>query len=243
MFVSAGGVMQSIVGGQDFRSSSFATNLKDAVTARVTRRLCLSGFPFTLGFYSKDIVLSGTTSYMGVIILFLLAGRCLATVIYSYRFVQILYAFHPTKFSIFVQSNRWRYTLSILPLLFINSFIGTLSHFITPTPNLNFRILDLLIGCIILLTSILIYKILLESRVKPSRLIVRLGFINWLRRGGVSTLLVLSKLHIFEKSWLETVTATYQPFSWFKNIINLDSFRSLKVILMYTPMVIAFNVW
>jgi len=59
IFISTGGVILSNSGGQEFRYRIILLNMKISFLSMLVRIMCLSGFPFMLGFYSKDLILIG----------------------------------------------------------------------------------------------------------------------------------------------------------------------------------------
>jgi len=56
--------------------------------------LCFSGFPFLLGFYSKDTILSSLPSVGGFLLSFVFFLSCIVTVLYSVRVVSMLFLGH-----------------------------------------------------------------------------------------------------------------------------------------------------
>jgi len=57
----------------------------------VVRGFCLSGFPFFIGFYSKDAIIFSSSLIGGLFIYFVFLVGCLFTVIYRFRLVKIAF--------------------------------------------------------------------------------------------------------------------------------------------------------
>jgi len=71
LFLRTGSLIRQIVGGQDSRFYGRSIlNYGSFIYFRV-RRLCLAGFPFFLGFYSKDFIISSSSVIEGFIFFFL----------------------------------------------------------------------------------------------------------------------------------------------------------------------------
>jgi hypothetical protein len=61
---------------------------------------------------------------------------------------------------------------------------------------------------------------------------------NWLRRGGISKVMIGTKVHSFEKSWFGLTRYVRHPFQWLKKRVNFDFYESLKNMLTITPLII-----
>jgi len=87
LFLRTGSLIRQIVGGQDSRFYGRSIlNYGSFIYFRV-RRLCLAGFPFFLGFYSKDFIISSSSVIEGFIFFFVFLLGCLTTVIYRIRLI------------------------------------------------------------------------------------------------------------------------------------------------------------
>jgi len=79
MMGQKGGLQDSRFYGRGQAYSSFLNFL--------VRGFCLSGFPFFLGFYSKDLIISSSSFSEGVFIYYVFLGGCAFTVGYRVRLV------------------------------------------------------------------------------------------------------------------------------------------------------------
>lgn len=79
LFLNTGSLISDLLGGQDSRSYGGGFSF-GAFSCFVVRSLCLIGFPFYIGFYSKDTILLGGGFFLGVGFFYLFLGGCLLTV-------------------------------------------------------------------------------------------------------------------------------------------------------------------
>jgi len=116
LFLGCGSLMISLVGGQDSRffGYSFGGIRK---LCFYTRSISLVGFPFAVGFFSKDVILlTGSFLRMNMFCLFMFFLGCLFTVFYRLRLV--FYGFLYESFSSPLQLRRetyvFRFSISLL---------------------------------------------------------------------------------------------------------------------------------
>jgi NADH-ubiquinone oxidoreductase chain 5 len=85
LFMRSGVIIHSIDNRQEFRNSGLFTQVKPLLSmAVVVCLLCLCGFPFTSGFYSKDLILDGGA--VSFFFLFFFFFSVFLTIRYSLRF-------------------------------------------------------------------------------------------------------------------------------------------------------------
>ena len=87
LFLRTGSLIGQIAGGQDSRFyGGSSLNYRSFIYFRV-RSLCLAGFPFFLGFYSKDFIISSSSVIEGYIYFMIFLVGCLTTVMYRIRLI------------------------------------------------------------------------------------------------------------------------------------------------------------
>lgn len=90
LFIRSGVMIHSIDNSQEFRNSGLFTQVKPLLSmAVVVCLLCLCGFPFTSGFYSKDLILDGRR--FSLFFLFFFFFSVFLTISYSLRFSWYLF--------------------------------------------------------------------------------------------------------------------------------------------------------
>lgn len=87
LFLRTGSLMGQISGTQDSRFYGRSLKNYGSFLYFVVRSLCLCGFPFFLGFYSKDFIISRRSLFRGSFIYFIFLLGCFFTVMYRIRLV------------------------------------------------------------------------------------------------------------------------------------------------------------
>jgi len=134
LFISTGGLMHYISGAQDYRlfgsmGSSFFSKIVYCVSC-----LSLMGFPFSLGFYSKDLILcSYFSSYFSFFFLLFFFG-CSFSVAYSFRLIYMGFFFYPSFLSSLNFKEDKIFVFSVLMLYFYCVFIGNFYFFFFSFP-------------------------------------------------------------------------------------------------------------
>jgi NADH-ubiquinone oxidoreductase chain 5 len=90
LFISAGLIIHRGDNRQEFRNSFNTLMVKPFISLAIFLcLLCLSGIPFTSGFFSKDIILDGTSLFILIFGAFLVG--VILTIIYSLRFFVFIF--------------------------------------------------------------------------------------------------------------------------------------------------------
>lgn len=92
LFLRTGSLIRHYGGGQDsrfYRSNSFSVR---AALFFLVSCVSLSGFPFFIGFYSKDIIILSSSLGSGYLVYLLFLGGCIFTVFYSFRLFSVGYS-------------------------------------------------------------------------------------------------------------------------------------------------------
>ncbi len=239
MFLSAGRLILSILGNQDFRHSPIMLNRKLPIILIVIRILCLSGFPFTLGFYSKDHILCRLNRTLSILTALMFLLGCVATVSYRYRYLSLVVSLSLIKNALLKEENRYLYYVSSLLLFFICLQLGPMMNQLIPNPIIIIRIMDLFIGVIVIFASFLFIKFFPSGKARHS---VNSGllFMDWLRKGGISRLMGSFKNFKSERTWLELSGELQSLTDKLKKSIFSIELNSLKVIIMALPSIVLF---
>nr|YP_009560922.1 NADH dehydrogenase subunit 5 [Trouessartia rubecula]QAB47274.1 NADH dehydrogenase subunit 5 [Trouessartia rubecula] len=139
LFLSTGNLMHFILGNQDSRLfgnffMSFFSKLFFCMSC-----LSLMGFPFSLGFYSKDLILGSSMFFSGSLLVFCFCLSCCFTVSYSLRLLNLGFL----KFSFFDSSfSFYESLIFFIPvsfLFFFNIFLGDFfMYFMIPIECFSF---------------------------------------------------------------------------------------------------------
>jgi len=122
------------------------------------RRLCLSGFPFFLGFYSKDFIISSSSLLGGYFVYYIFLAGCLFTVLYSIRLLDRAYSLSFKFLSNFFIMDRIIFFIPVV-ILFLKCWIvgGLFYWFFLSNISFFFSFLDLSVGIFLLLAGFLLF--------------------------------------------------------------------------------------
>jgi hypothetical protein len=154
--------MHLLVGDQDsrrFGSLGFSYFSKLLFSMRV---LSLIGFPFSLGFYSKDRVIGAISIFDFNLYSFLFFLGCSLTVAYRIRLIYIAFNNQPSygRSSFFTEDEY--FFIPIILLYSLCVFLGNFFFFYF-LPPVVFSFLDLFFGVIIILSGYLVFSFSISS--------------------------------------------------------------------------------
>ena len=92
LFLGTGSLISHIGGGQDSRFYGGAFFSFSSGLFFLTSCICLAGFPFCIGFYSKDLIILGGSVGLGALFYFTFLGGCGFTVLYRIRLFTLGYS-------------------------------------------------------------------------------------------------------------------------------------------------------
>jgi len=184
MFISMGGVILSMFGSQEFRYNYSLLNIKFSLFSSIVRSMCLCGFPFVIGFYSKDLIISRSLPACGVLTVSVFLLGCLTTVLYSVRFLISSFCTFFLGPSLSKTANRKIFGLSLSVLVASTTSMGFVIQLISVDSFVLLRGIDLVVGFVLILASVSLLSCFGELKISVA-FFSRLVFINWLRRGGV----------------------------------------------------------
>jgi NADH:ubiquinone oxidoreductase subunit 5 (subunit L)/multisubunit Na+/H+ antiporter MnhA subunit len=167
--------------------------------------LSLMGFPFLVGFYSKDVIITEMESVGGLAIVALFFVCCILTVLYTVRilFRGFVNGWVGAPVSGFNERGEFFWPVSVLLLwcIFSGAFISS-SFWLGSL--FMFRCLDYFLGVYIILAGT--FSILLLVGTYGVVVFFSLmGFVRWLSTGGMSVFLRRMLTFKGEGRWLEVV--------------------------------------
>lgn len=116
LFLSTGALMRDYGGGQDSRGFGGGIVSFFSFLFFVVSCVCLAGFPFYIGFYSKDFILLSSSFSLGLFYYGVFLLGCLFTVLYRFRLVAGAYSclFSSFSFSSSVESLLFVFSVTFL---------------------------------------------------------------------------------------------------------------------------------
>ena len=158
LFLSTGNLIHYLLGDQDSRNfgslgSSFFSKLLFSI-----RRLSLIGFPFSLGFYSKDTILGEVLFNFSSLISFLFILRCCFTVAYRIRLVYMGFINFSTFLNRFSFSEDKFFFYPIVFLYLICVFLGNFFFFFF-LPPLVLSFIEFFLGLLNIASGFLVFLV------------------------------------------------------------------------------------
>ena len=202
IFLRVGSLMGQIIGIQDSRFYgafffSYTSYLYFLVSC-----FCLSGFPFFIGFYSKDFIISSVSSFEGFLLYYFFLVGCFCTVGYRLRLLYEAYQCHFKNTSFFVFKESFYFLIPVRFLFFKCWFLGGLFYwYFLFDMVFFFSFLDLLIGVVLLIFGFLFFYFF--NGFLSFYSLFDIIFLRWLFMGGVSNLFKFLNFYKHEVTWME----------------------------------------
>uniref|UniRef100_UPI00315DEB27 NADH dehydrogenase subunit 5 n=1 Tax=Allonothrus sinicus TaxID=3138099 RepID=UPI00315DEB27 len=205
LFLSSGMLISQEWGGQDSRIYGGFTFGGGSLLYFFVSCLSLAGFPFVIGFYSKDQILSSVSAYEGGFYFFVFVFGCFLTVFYSVRlFVSGFMGFCKSSSHV-VFSEDWSFFFPVYFLFLLCTFGGGwLSWFFVSDMSVFFRGVDFFLGLFVILMGIFFYGSYLFS-FYVSSFLGGISFLRWLSSGGVSRVFGGMFFYKGDAGWIELV--------------------------------------
>jgi len=107
LFLRTGSLISHYGGNQDCRFYGFRALSFFSFLFFLVRGICLAGFPFYVGFYSKDFIIAGSSLVLGVFFYLVFLIGCFFTIFYSMRLVFFGYSHWVKGYSFsFIEENE-----------------------------------------------------------------------------------------------------------------------------------------
>lgn len=188
LFLRRGMLISQIGGGQDSRFyGGFGTSSVSLVYFMV-RCLALAGFPFVVGFYSKDSVISYFSGSLGGLCFALFLLGCIFTVGYRFRLVYSGFYSVAKACPQIISSESLYFSVPVFVLFCVCVFGGGLmGWFFLSGVSVFFRGPDLFWGLLLIVFGLAFY---FSFRVSYYFLwfLGTISFLRWARSGGSSFL-------------------------------------------------------
>jgi len=203
LFLRTGSLMGQIGGTQDSRFYGGFYSSYSSFLFFVVSCLCLSGFPFFLGFYSKDFIIVSGNLNEGLFLYFLFLLACFFTVVYRIRLIHQCYVKILKNVVFIIFSERLNFFLPV-SFLFLKCWVlgGVFYWLFLSGMNMFLSFFDIFFGLLLFFSGFFMYFFI---RLFFS-FFFRLGiilFLRWKASGGRSFFFHRFFYNSFEKTWME----------------------------------------
>lgn len=224
LFLATGSLMGQLAGGQDSRLyGGFVNNYSSFLYFSVSC-FCLSGFPFFIGFYSKDFIIAGCGIKSGIILYIIFLVGCSFTVCYRLRLVCMGYVHLFSSFSFMSSLEDIFFIFPVSFLFFVGWVRGGVFYWMFLVGRrvfLNF--FDLLVGIVLLFLGGVMFVFLMVTKALK---LLSLFMINmrWISGGLFSSFFTLFTFHEIDSRWIEmagargvsnVISLSYSKFDFF----------------------------
>jgi len=118
LFLRTGSLMRHLTGGQDSRFYGGSLFSYSSFLYFLVSCFCLAGFPFFIGFYSKESIIGKSSFVRGVLFYYIFIAACFFTVFYRVRLVWLSYSSFFKSFIYFSSLERYIFFGSVSLLFF-----------------------------------------------------------------------------------------------------------------------------
>jgi len=196
---------------------------------------CLAGFPFFIGFYSKDFIIRGSSYHEGVLLYFTFLVGCIFTVMYRFRLVILGYNLGYRNLSYSSFSERVIFFIPV-SFLFLKCWVigGFFYWFYLSGTILFFITFDLFIGIFLMLTGVFIFYLCKFSYL----FIYRMGMILFLRwkSSGRRSFFFKKMFYIkYEGTWMELIggNGVYSSLFNLRKLFNVFGYFRIGTLLLF----------
>nr|YP_010531184.1 NADH dehydrogenase subunit 5 [Athalia scapulata]UXW93406.1 NADH dehydrogenase subunit 5 [Athalia scapulata] len=199
----------------------------------------LCGFPFMVGFYSKDLILEMLLfiNNYNILLLILIFFSTLLTICYTFRLIMFVILNNYNSLSMnFLNDNSWNLNLSLVGLMIMITFGGSMiSWVVIPTSKLIFlsiylKVLPLVMICLGSFMGYMLFFLKFSSKFKKMMFLKNflslMWFLPFLSNNGTKVSLQLSSsFSKMDQNWVE--------YSVSNKIVDLIKFKVCKIELMF----------
>lgn len=205
LFLATGSLISQNAGGQDSRFFGRGLLRRGSFFCFMVRGLCLSGFPFFIGFYSKDSILLKRRFMGGLSLYCVFLLGCVLTVCYR---VRLLYLGFYSNIKGFSQMSYQERSLFFVFILLIRGICwfggGTFYWFFLFDFSLYLCLYDYLLGISIMMIGGLLFLSFYRTGFLFYRF-CRMLFFKWVGDSSNTKVFFLIPFFKMEVSWLEVL--------------------------------------
>lgn len=231
LFVRTGNLINFISGNQDSRLFGSMGSRSISKIVFLIRSMSLIGFPFSLGFYSKDlIILNFRIDYFRILTLLFYWGCCF-TVAYRFRIISLSFLRFPNSKVGFIFTEHKFFLFPVIILYRVNVFLGNFFSrvYFSHSPS---SFIDLAWGLSIILLGLLTYKLIpkIYLLIKLFYLIVFLSVLSSSKLSGWGSKIFSSYNH--EYSWIELFSGKGIK-DGFEKVNFIGVFYNFNIIILF----------
>lgn len=205
LFLRTGSLMSHLGGNQDSRFYGRGAVSWSSFLFFFSSCVCLAGFPFYIGFYSKDFIILRSSFFLGIFFYFLFLIGCLFTIFYSFRLILMGYCSWYKGYSFSFYEERRNFLFPVTFLFFKSWLLGGVFYWcFLRGRNVFFCFFDVFVGLILILAGIFFYKFF-SLFYHLFFYFCLISFIRWFSSRGRSFLLGKKVYHKWDGRWLEVL--------------------------------------
>ena len=242
LFLRTGSLMMQMEGGQESRFYGRSNINYFSFIYFSVRRLCLSGFPFFLGFYSKDFIISSFSVMEGFLFFFIFILGCLITVIYRIRLVwssyMLIFKFSGYFFSI----ERKVFFIPVTGLFLKCWALGGFMYWLFLSEfRFFFSFFDLFIGLLLFFFGLVIY-FFFHFFYELFFVFRTFAFLRWKFSSGISFYIRKTFLYNFEGTWMEILggVGVHSYLLKMNKVITVFGFFGLGITIFFFVFILYF---
>ena len=203
LFLRTGSLMGQIAGGQDSRFYGGKTFCYNSFIFFSVSCLCLAGFPFFLGFYSKDFIISSCSLNEGFFFFYIFLLGCTFTVIYSFRLIFNGYSVMYKYSSHIILSENLKFFFPVT-FLFLKCWLtgGFFYWIFLSDLVIFFFLIDLFTGLILFFSGLTLF-FFVKFFYSFFFDLASIFFIRWMFSGGTSFFFRKISFLKYERTWME----------------------------------------
>jgi NADH-ubiquinone oxidoreductase chain 5 len=205
LFLRTGSIISQARGLQESRFYGGFVFSFSSFVYFVVSCLCLSGFPFFIGFYSKDFIISSFSFFGGVFFYYFFILGCLFTVAYRARLIYEGFFLAFGGFCFLSLKETSYFFLPVLFLFFNCWVLGGAFYWVFLSDFIfSFFLFDLFFGILLLLFGIITF-LYIKIFYRFFFFLSNVLFLRWGFNGGASSFNSKFFFSSFESSWIEVL--------------------------------------
>lgn len=205
LFLRTGSLMGQMGGLQDSRYYGSGVFSFRSFLFFVVSRMCLGGFPFFLGFYSKDYIISSRSFFEGTFFYYLFILGCFTTVVYRFRLIYTAYFLGFIYLGHFSHIESSNFFIFVVFIFFKCWILGGAVYWAFLSDSVFFfTFFDLFLGVALFIFGVLLF-LFFKHLYFSSFFLFNIFGLKWGFSTGRSFLFRGGYVTGYEKTWLESL--------------------------------------
>lgn len=223
LFLATGSLIGQVAGGQDSRFYGSTIISYYSFVYFLVSCFCLRGFPFFIGFYSKDFIIVKTSFIRGFSLYYLFLVGCIFTVMYRIRLVVFRFT---SLFKCFNYVSFLESFFFFVPVrfLFFKCWLvrGFFYWFFLVEFFFVLEVFDLLVGIFLMIAGVLVF-FFIKFFYFFSVYFSKMSFLQWSRARGSSFTFKKFHFSFYDFNWIEL----FGGLGFYKYISGFSFFLSM----------------